>query len=351
MSYKYGAPALKPGVMTEHFLGSKQYNHAHLPPFGVSLKLPFFHLYPSVMITDRRRLNVFAILMNVVIPWMLFCITLGLFSFSIRYRDYWLCWKIVLSLSLLTVAIPACCLWLDGVKMEVPYEEYEREKGPKWFAALLIMSFLAMFSGKELGDFNFNSRMGMVYDYESLATYHNIDPGNYKGEQLPDVGRITFTNDTYLRLNYSMGFKDTDTYCVVPIVTPRMKHYDDHDFWAVGKNCCDGISDDFHCPGYNDASIHSGLRLLDESSRPFYRLATQQAEARHWINSHRPLFFEWMPDPERHVKTIKSSGLQRYFVGVVVGFIFQCFVVSVLVMIFAKIYPLRDEEMSFGDTL
>merc|ERR1712232_822939 len=158
------------------------------------------------------------------------------------------------------------------------------------------------------GQVNFGSHMIKAYQYGELATYTNIDPHEYRGAQLPDAGIITFTKDTYLRTNYSMGFTSGDTYCVAPIVSPRIEHYDNFNFWATGMDCCSGIDNNYTCPGYNDAEIHGALRLLDEDARPFYRLASQQAEATFFINTDRPLFFIWMKDPQGYVEELKTKG-------------------------------------------
>lgn len=46
-----------------------------------------------------------------------------------------------------------------------------------------------------------------------------------------------------------------------------------YDFWAVGLNCCSGVSSDFRCGEFNNQHARSGLRLMRDDQRPFYRQA------------------------------------------------------------------------------
>ena len=74
-----------------------------------------------------------------------------------------------------------------------------------------------------------------------------------------------------------------------------------YDFWAIGMDCCSVNAADFHCGAglgwilsvrperakgqartggeVGNFKAHSGLRLLDDRQRSFYRLAVEQAGA------------------------------------------------------------------------
>merc|ERR1719502_2180472 len=67
-----------------------------------------------------------------------------------------------------------------------------------------------------------------------------------------------------------------DLYCVAPIVKGNAQ-LTSYDFWAVGVNCCSGAQSDFRCGEYTNPHSKSGLRLMKDDQRPFYRLAVQQS--------------------------------------------------------------------------
>lgn len=344
MGYETFQPFSKEQQM-EHHLGGKIYNHPHGAPFGLSLQLPFFHIYPSIFRTTRKRFNLYGILLNAIIPWLLFSVTMGIFSFSIYYNDPWEAVLYTIGLFVLTVGGSSCCMWIAKIRAERE-EEDEDEVGPLWFFFLFVCSTVAIILGITLGLHNQGASMRKVYDYDSLQTYHDIDPGDYLGTQLVDAGRILFNTSAHLDLRYSIGFKDEDVYCVAPIVSPKFRHYSTFDFWVVGKNCCSGVAADFHCKGFNDGQIHGGLRLMDEDARVFYRLAVQQAEATYWINTHKPLFFEWIEDPIKTVEDMKHKGLFTYVSSVIAALIFQFVLITVTVLVFAKMFPMRGEDHS-----
>lgn len=346
-----GAPPLDKAKNLEHHLGGRVFDHAHRPPFGLSLKLPFFYSYHSALRTTRKRLNLLAMILNVLIPWFLFTLTLALFSFSIRYKDPATCLLIALTLMLFFVGCPFCCIWLDKLKNSEYAEHFHHDNGPMWYKALAYFSLIAILAGIIDGQFNFDTSLERAYDYDNLQTYRDIDPTIYLGSQLPDAGVITFTNDTFIRTNLSMGFKDDDMYCVAPIVSARANPSTTkvYDFWAVGKNCCSGNYADFHCEGYNKVSLHGGLRLLDMHARPYYRLAVQQAESTYHIGTKMPLFFIWGEDPADYIENAKQRGYTKFMIDVCFAFIIQCLIVAIAALVAARVYPMRDEVHGFAD--
>jgi len=265
----------------------------------------------------------------------------SIFSFSLHHTNPAACWGITLVLFLVSAGVFACLIQLARVRSE--RDEHHAEP-PTWYGFLFVTCVLMIFAGIIFGYINFDRRTSNTYTYESLATYRDIDPALFVGQQLVDAGRVTFHDKTHLDITKSMGFKDSDVYCVAPIVSPNTTSKTYYDFWAVGKNCCTGTAADFHCEGYNNPQA-GGLRLMDEAARPFYRLAVQQAEATHKISTHKPLFFVWGQDPIKWTEGLKHDAVSTYMAGIIAALCLQCFLVATATLAF-MIFTVTDADGS-----
>lgn len=144
-----------------------------------------------------------------------------------------------------------------------------------------------------------------------------------------------FADGTGLDMRKAMGFKNLDIYCVAPIIKgdDKLAFYD---FWAVGMNCCSGVSADFRCGEFNNPHARSGLRLMQSEQRPFYRLAVQQAEAAYNIKATHPIFFHWMQDPVAETDIFRDHGYRYYLIGIFSFFAFNAFCVVTATIILSK---------------
>lgn len=323
----------------ERNFGGKNWFHNHGAPFGMSMRLPWFFHQPSVFRSNRKRLNAVAIMVNVFVPWLLFCVVFALMSFSWHHSAPVACYVVVVLIFFFVMVTFGLLAHMARLRRA---KETEEEYEPMWYGFLFTTCVIGIAMGVLLGCHNYDLRMNKVYDYEQLATYRDIDPANFVGQQLVDAGRVQFIDKSYLDITRSMGFKSNDIYCVAPIVSNKTSDKTYYDFWAVGKNCCSGLQGDFNCKspsGTNAAK--GGLRLMNDAERPFYRLAVQQAEATYKINTHKPLFFVWGMDPVKYTEELHYNALTMYITGIMAGLCVQVFLVVSTTLVFAKIYPVR----------
>jgi len=333
--------------MTKSMSNNANYQYGHPGMYGsngpvagpsISQKGPFIR-------GQRQRLNIIAILISLFVPWLLFCVMYWAMSFSLHYKNPFVCYLLVF-LGLCVVGIVGI-LAFNAVRkkkeaagpMQFLHGGDATYHEPTWLIFLCATCFLAWLLGVIAGDVNFFQNMEAYYDISNLNTYPNVDPSRNRGQQLMDAGRIMFTPNTSLDLSRSMGFKNMDLYCVAPIVSgtdKEKKTIPSYDFWAVGMNCCSGNRPDFHCGEFNNARAGAGLRLMRDDQRPFFRLAVQQAEAAHNIRADHPLFFYWMQDPIANVMAWQDEGYKYYLIGIFAHFIFQLFLVVIACLAFSK---------------
>jgi len=281
---------------------------------------------PSVFAPGkRRRMNLVAVIGNIFLPWFLFAIVYACVSFKFHYNH-----PTLTSLFVLAGFCPALATGYYA------YVAKARDADPMWFTFSALSFFIAACLAFVLGDMNFYVNMHPFYDIENLNTYPSVNPAREKGQQMMDAGRVYFADGTALDPNKAMGFKNLDLYCVAPIVNGNAQ-LASYDFWAVGVNCCSGVSSDFRCGEFNNPRARAGLRLMRGDQRPFFRLAVQQAEAAYNIKAAHPIFFSWMQDPVAEVNSYRDAGYKYFLLGVFSHFAFNVFCVICAMIGFSKI--------------
>lgn len=284
---------------------------------------------PMVAQPKRRHVNVTAVLISTMVPWLLFTFVFTVLSFSVHYNSpeltnllVWLCLGIVILLGYFAYAALKKKWQGEGTN-------------PTWYIFVFVTSFIAWAAACSYGSYNFAQNMQPYFDLNAMNVYQSVDPSQFKGQQLMDMGRVVFTDDTKLDLTKSMGFRNQDMYCVAPIVSGNgtMPQYD---LWAVGTNCCSGHAADFACGEFNNPSAHSGLRLMRDDLRPYFRLAVQQAQAAYDIQATHPVFVQWMQDPMAEVNAYQDEGYKQYLIGVFLYFTVQVFFVVAATVAFVK---------------
>jgi len=273
----------------------------------------------------RRRINLIAIILNVFFPFFVFASVYCVMSFKFHYQSPGKCWLIVGGLLLL-------CLFIGIMSCQAR----GRDREPMWLMYTTCSVLFAVIAGTVCGNMNYVFNMMPYYEIDSLNTYPSVNPALDYGQMLMDAGRIYFADGAGLDMQKAASFKNTDLYCVAPIVTgsEKLSHYD---FWAVGMNCCSGVSPDFRCGQFNNPKARSGIRLVWQSERPYYRLAVQMAAAQFDLYAPHPLFFTWVQDPVADLTEYLDAGWRFYCLGVVSHFAVNLFCVLSAVVVFSKI--------------
>lgn len=285
---------------------------------------------------QRQRMNFVAVCQCLFLPWILFCIVLGVTSFDIHYSKPWLCWLIV---SIATIIV----LWFGYFYVWATVNSKSREDEgaePTWFVFLFITACLALACAVVLGNQIFANFTQRYYDYGNLNDYRYIDVQKMRGQQLMDGARLKFVEGTTLDLRKAIGFKNLHTYCVAPITfadpSGVKSELSSYDFWAVGLDCCSGDNTDYHCGDFDNPKARGGLRLLEDDDRSYYRLAVQQAEGMYHINADHPLFLYWTEDPVGEMNSWQQDAYKFFYLAMLVHFLWQLLCVVLAVVGFSK---------------
>jgi len=273
----------------------------------------------------RKTLNAVAVGINVLAPWLLFCGIFAAMSFHLHYVSQALAWTTVVA-----------GLVLAGIAGFLAHRTKMRDADPSWYTFAALALLIATVAAAVLGDMNYWYNMQPYYDIENINTYPAVDPAREKGQQLMDAGRAYFVEGSGLDTSKSMAFKNLDKYCVAPIVSGQ-EPLTSYDFWAVGVNCCSGTAADFRCGEFDNPKARSGLRLMRDDQRPFFRLAVQQAEAAYNITATHPLFFYWMQDPVAEMMSYRSDGFKYGLLAMLTHFAFNLLCVASAVYAFSKL--------------
>lgn len=179
--------------------------------------------------------------------------------------------------------------------------------------------------------------MQPYYDLASMGIARDVDPGNLPATQYMDVSRIIFQEGSNVAEDLSLGYKDTNTYCVAPVINNGTK-VSSYDFWVVGINCCDPVPPArFWCGSADlaDPMAHAGLRWMPSAQSHFFGLAVEQAEAEYGYHASHPMFLTWTTDPLADVESMKSTGIQFVVKCAVAQFVVQAILVASLLAMHA----------------
>ncbi|CAK9041549.1 unnamed protein product [Durusdinium trenchii] len=284
---------------------------------------------------NRPRFLVLPLVYCILVPWAVFAMVLWVRSFRLRFSHPEIAFTVevviwILALCLQFLALGRQARRLRGEAVDASWLN---------FVAASVLLWLAV--ATMLGEYNYKANMEPYYDIAALQTYVDIDPVNARGENLMDAGRMVFTKASYLDLKHSMGYMDSETWCVAPVVTRDLDQNSTQlvaDFWAIGKNCCAGSKGgDFKCGSWSSHIAHGGLRLLNDAELSNYRLAVHQAASAFHIQVHHPIFLYWMPEPIEEVDAYSRSGHRLFHCAVQTTFWIQASLVFLAVFFISKL--------------
>lgn len=274
-----------------------------------------------------RKSNALEIILSVVLPWCVFAGVLSLISLSCHYvyaTVVFVCTAII-GVFVLALGVVALNVFKKGGIYEA-----------KWNIFIFFACIIAWILGLVCGQQNYVMNFVPFLNIENLNTYPNVDPTTTHGQLLMDAGRIEFIQGSQLDLSKSMGFRNVDFYCVAPVTqNASIQNQTMYDFWAVGVNCCSGRGD-FHCGDFMNTQKMSGLRLMREDQRGYFRLAVQQAEAAYQIRAKHPIFLHWMHDPTFEIEAYRAAGYQYLCYGWLIFAIWSVVATTVAATFMAK---------------
>jgi len=265
--------------------------------------------------------------LNIFLPWGIFIFCLGITSFWVMYTK-----------PSLAYAMVAFCIFIWLVTVLIAINRRRNDPEPSWYTYFALMTGVAVFGGMLLGMDIFKKYSLPYYMVKDLKVIGHLDVNQERGQNVMDSGIVYFADGNGLDPTRSWHFKHGTVYCVAPIVkgggVPSTGTFD---FWAVGKDCCSVSASDFRCGAYNNPNARSGIRVLDESSRAYYRLAVEQAETLYGVMATHPVFFEWSQDPLETVNSWNEKAFTRYLVAVAFAFVVTLFGVAMASCKFAWI--------------
>lgn len=226
-------------------------------------------------------MNVIAISVSLMFPWLLFTLIFGVVSFEVHYYSPALCWGLVIGAGLLVLLIGAISVFqilatIDRQRIRhpggtlVPYTAPDTRSPffqPTWCVFIFVTSLIAVIAAPIVANSNYIDWMQKYYDLSNLNEYTGVDPLWNRGVQMMDAGRVQFVHGATIDLSKAFAFKNQDTYCVAPITSSNISLNPNcancgettttgnpvsemgtpnvlgsYDFWAVGINCCNGVN-------------------------------------------------------------------------------------------------------------
>lgn len=324
-----------------HYVGAKGYDGGiHNSPFAEGrMKDPFsapgqFNPF-MFMRPRRRRLNFLSMVQITMLLFGIFALIAYLFGFSARLTAPTWCWFFFsFCLFLAVVCLVKAVIVLRKQRQEqwsTPW--YLMNDDDTWFLFLGVAIAISCFLGLAVGEIIFGGYSQPYYTLSELHSYKDVDPIG-QGKAYLDAGAVNFKKDSFVDRSRAIGYKDGSVYCVAPIKLGT-DGVASNDFYAVGTDCCSGFPGDFNCfENHNDRGAHGGLRLVDDASIPFFKLAVMQADAEWSTNSPNPVFLTWTQDPNAKLTSYLHDAHVTYGWSLAGFFLFEVACIGMMSLLY-----------------
>eukprot|EP00403_Amphidinium_massartii_P018966 CAMPEP_0178431488 /NCGR_PEP_ID=MMETSP0689_2-20121128/31875_1 /TAXON_ID=160604 /ORGANISM="Amphidinium massartii, Strain CS-259" /LENGTH=340 /DNA_ID=CAMNT_0020053405 /DNA_START=174 /DNA_END=1196 /DNA_ORIENTATION=- len=250
----------------------------------------------------RIRMNIIPMFLNVFVPWGLWILIAGIAGFSMMYFRPGLAWALIITIIVGWFGSVGFAFWARRAMPD-----------PQWFSYFSLITGLAIVYGLIHGLVIYNFHNEGYFAITDLKHIEGVNPTTDKGQNMMDGGVFTFAQGSQIDPTRSWHFKQSQIYCVAPIIgnasTPETLGYD---FWAVGKDCCSISSSDFRCGDAANPASRTAIRVLDSTDLQMYNLAVQQTEALYNIQAPHPIFFQWYVNAQAEIDSWSNAGFNSF---------------------------------------
>jgi len=212
------------------------------------------------------------------------------------------------------------------------YKGLKRGTCRRWKLVLNVTLWFSLFYAVFQADQAYWKFSRSYFNFQSMASYINIDPSTDRGQTYMDAGQVYFKEGTQVEVSKAIAFQEDVIYCVAPIVQQSLDAGGDKstslsgnalklpksgtiDFWAVGINCCDPSGLNFKCGESKNPLARAGIRLLRDDTRPFFMMAVQEWTAWLKLPAKHPLFFHWVQDPLVQTEAFWFNAMRMFYIG------------------------------------
>lgn len=261
----------------------------------------------------------------ILIPWGLFSLTLIL-GVTLRHSSV-----------PVTMALTGCFL-VSSLAMILFWFQGQR-RGPISHLTMGVLCVLATTAGFATAVYGWDHHWRQFWwtqtgfrDAATSALTPAASRADHSILNFWDENRSTTFNGTRVDNLKSAGYKDTDYYCVAPILAPASAGAGlaRVNFWAVGVNCCQRYGG-FTCDNAREWNAGIGLVMLNGGmpcptcNADKFKMAIAKAEAMHGLVSvEGALFVRWVGESS-HLETwlaLRSIGYLVLCAGVALGAFF-----------------------------